>query len=233
MARVDTLLVSSRGQPVMVRLHPAAIENDILLVADASLLRNRVLRASRTAPLVLDALAHRHTRVVFDEYHQGEGVGGTMAGVLISWSATHPVGWMVWQMLVVALIALCFGAVRFGPIREGIVRTRRSPLEHVQALATALSAARGHEVAIGAIVRGLRRRLSSASTIATSARATGDHRPPDDWRAWLDSLVKHAPNDRARASAEALQRASAAPEPETAVLTAANAVEDLWTDMRP
>ncbi|MEO7962747.1 MAG: hypothetical protein ABIT38_02425 [Gemmatimonadaceae bacterium] len=232
-SRVDSLLVTTRSRLVMARLHLGNSNRTVVLVADASLLRNRVMRESRSAPIVLDAIARDHQRVVFDEYHQGDKIGGTMAGVLISWSTENPIGWMVWQLLAVGLIALCFGAVRFGAVREGIPRARRSPLEHVRALATALSAANGHEIAISAIVRGLRRRLAPAATTSTTRRATADGRSTDDWRAWVDDIVRHAPNERARASAQALRRAADSPEPDTAVLAAANAVEDLWTDMRP
>lgn len=227
LARVDTLLVTGAGKLAMARLHRAGLDRRILLVADAALLRNRVMRESATAPLVLDALAGRSRRVVFDEYHHGFGAGGSMIAVLLSWSARNPFGWMAWQLAAVGLIALLTGVVRFGPVRAGIPRARRSPLEHVRALATALSAARGHEVAIGAIVRGLRRRLSPAGSPRAEPRAR------DDWRPWLDSLVTHAPTPRARQSAEALRRAADSPEPDSAVLAAANAVEDLWKDVRP
>ena len=127
-ARVDTLLLTESGRVVMVRLHMTGFEREILLVADAALLRNRVMRTSATAPVVLDALAGRNRRVAFDEYHHGYGPGGSMAAVLLSWSARSPFGWAAWQLAVVGLIALLAGAVRFGATRAGIPRARRSPL---------------------------------------------------------------------------------------------------------
>jgi hypothetical protein len=225
-ARIDTLVTNANRHPVAVRLARGDGSGDVTLVADAALLQNRVLRESRTAPVLLDALIGGNGRVVFDEYHQRFGEGGSMARIALAWSARNPIGWMTWQLVAVALLALVAGAVRFGPVRPAIPRTRRSPLEHVRALATALSASHGHAVAIGAIVRGLRRRLSPASTTVAD-------RSRDDWREWLDSLVRHAPSPRARTSAERLLRAADDPQPDAAVLAAAHAVEDLWKDLRP
>jgi hypothetical protein len=133
-------------------------------------------------------------------------------------------GWLVWQLVAVALIALLAGAVRFGPVRAAIPRTRRSPLEHVRALATALAAANGRRAAIGAMVRGLRRRLAPASSHAS---------PHDEWRPWLATLVERAPNSQVRANAERLAQLADHPDSDTAVLSAANAVEDLWSSLRP
>ncbi|MBK6489258.1 MAG: hypothetical protein IPF98_20945 [Gemmatimonadetes bacterium] len=222
--RTDTLLVTTSGKLAMLRLTVAPYQRSVVLIGDVSLVRNRTLRHSSTSPLVLDAVLPRSGRLVFDEYHQGFGTGGSMARVAIAWSAGHPVGWMVWQLLVVGLLALGAGAVRFGPVRAAIPRARRSSLEHVRALATALAAAQGHRVAIGALVRGLRRRLA-VSTDRVAAR--------DDWRPWLAGLAHHAPNTQVRDAAERLERLADHPESETAVLSAANAVEDVWHSLRP
>ena len=86
------------------------------------------------------------------------------------------------------------------------------------------AAAQGHRVAIGALVRGLRRRLA-VSTDRVAAR--------DDWRPWLAGLAHHAPNTQVRDAAERLERLADHPESETAVLSAANAVEDVWHSLRP
>lgn len=232
-SRVDTILVTTEGRLVMATVHLANVARTITLVADEGILRNRTMRVSPSAPVVLEAVARGHSRVVFDEYHQGVRAGGSMANVLIDWSITNPAGWMGWQLLGVGLIALLFGAVRFGPVLPSIDRARRSSLEHVQALATALAAARGHAIAIDALVRGLRRRLTPMSPSLPSRRAPGETHTRGDWRPWLESLVRHAPNDRARASADAVLASINSPKPDTAVLTAANAVEDLWNDLRP
>ena len=224
-AATDTLLVNARGRAVMLRLTVAPHGRTVVLLSDAALVRNRSLRTGATATAILDAVLPREGRIVFDEFHQGYAEGGSMAAVVLDWSRRNPLGWMVWQWVAVGLIALLAGAVRFGPVRASIRRERRSSLEHVRALATALAASRGHRTAVGAMVRGLRRRLAPG------------HPPParsrDDWRAYLAALQAHAPNPQVRASATALERLADHPESDTAVLRAANAVEDLWHSLRP
>jgi hypothetical protein len=147
---------------------------------------------------------------------------------VLSWSVRHPAGWFVWQLALVGLVALLASGVRFGPVVRSIPRRRRSALEHVRALATALAAARGHDVAVGAIVRGLRRRLAPASHRGAPSRPARD-----DWQAWLDSLVRHAPTAKAEDRARVLRRLASANQPNAAVRAAANAVEDLWEELRP
>lgn len=220
----DTLLSTEDGRVAMLRLTVAPHGRTVVLVGDAALLRNRTLRGGDVAPIVAAAVLPRDGRLIFDEFHQGYGPGGSMARAALDWSRRNPLGWMTWQLAVVGLMALLAGGVRFGPVRAAIPRRRRSPLEHVRALATALAAARGHREAVGAMVRGLRRRLASPATPGAGR---------DDWRAWLASLAAHAPNAKSRADAERLVRLADAPEPATAVLSAAHAVEDLWHSLRP
>jgi hypothetical protein len=74
------------------------------------------------------------------------------------------------------------------------------------------------------MVRGLRRRLAPALSHAS---------PHDDWRPWLATLVERAPNSQVRANAERLAQLADHPDSDTAVLSAANAVEDLWSSLRP
>src|SRR6185436_13746413 len=132
-----------------------------------------------------------------------------------------PWGWLVWQAAIVGVVALLFGAVRFGRARAVIGRSRRSPLEHVRALATALAAAKGHDVAIAAIVRGLRRRL-----LPPALRTRGD------WRQWLAQLGRSTRSEQGRAALVTLETLTRPGQPSIAVLRAANAVEDLWEDQR-
>jgi hypothetical protein len=219
--RVDTLLVSRGGQLIAVRLTRGDLDQRVILVSDVELFRNRALRYTEAGPFVLSLVSGKYDRVVFEEYHHGFGAAGSLAGAVLAWSKRSPWGWLVWQAAVVGLMALLFGATRFGPARPVIGRTRRSPLEHVRALATALAAARGHDVAIAAIVRGLRRRL-----LPPALRTRGD------WRQWLAGLNRSARSDRARASLATLETLTRPGQPSIAVLRAANAVEDLWEDQR-
>src|SRR5207244_11132739 len=78
------------------------------------------------------------------------------------------------QLLGVALVALAVTAVRFGPARSVIERRRRSPLEHVEALAAGLEGAGGVDTAVGLTVSGLRRRLGRVGLLPAGAE-----------RAWL------------------------------------------------
>ena len=120
------------------------------------------------------------------------------------------------------LLALLFGSVRFGPARPGIPRARRAPLEHLRALAAALASARGHDVAIGAMVRGLRRRL-----VPPGLRTRGD------WRVWLTRLGGTTLSPRARGAMALLDSLTRPGQPSSSVLRAANAVEDVWEDLKP
>jgi hypothetical protein len=139
----------------------------------------------------------------------------------VSWSLRSPWGWAAWQLTVVGLIALLASGIRFGPTWSVISRRRRSPLEHVRALATALAAAHGHGVAIETLIGGLRRRLSSGAA------------PRGDAHGWLETLVASLRSSKARAAARTLLDLTARPEDASSVLVAAHAVEDVWEELRP
>ena len=221
MKRVDTLLMSKGGQVVALRLTRADVDRQVILVSDVEPFRNRALRYTDAGPFVLSLVVGKYDKVVFEEYHHGFGAAGSLAGAVLAWSKTSPWGWLVWQSAIVGLVALLFGAIRFGLARPAIGRTRRSPLEHVRALATALAAARGHDVAIAAIVRGLRRRL-----LPPALRSRGD------WRLWLKQLERSTRSERGRAALATLTTLTRPGQPSIAVLRVANAVEDLWEDQR-
>lgn len=214
-----TLLSSTRGA-VAVRIDSAIGTHAVILVADVSLFRNSTLRDSGAGVFALQLLAP-YRRVIFDEYHHGYGPSGSLAAATIAWSRQSPWGWMVWQLAAVGLLALLFGAVRFGPAIPVIVRRRRSPLEHVDALATALSAAHGHDQAIAAMVRGLRRRLASPLL-----------RSGSDWREWLRQLDRRAVTPAQRDALDTLLGLTAPGQPASSVLRSAHTVEDIWQNLR-
>ena len=218
--RVDTLLATARG-PVALRLERATGGHDVILVADPGLFANRQLRETRAGPFVLSLLARRYDRVTFDEYHQGFGPSGSLARALFSWSLRSPLGWGVWQAALAGTLALIVTGVRFGPPRALTERKRRASLEHVRALATALAAARGHDVAIDSLVQGLRRRLSP-----------GARRTRESARTWLASLEQQTMPPPARAALRELETLAAPGQNEEAVLRAANDVEDVWDTLR-
>jgi Domain of unknown function (DUF4350) len=220
--RVDTLVVSTSGRVVALRLLRADGGGDVLLFADAAPFRNRALRESDAGPFILGLFVGRYRRAIFEEAHHGYAEGGSLAAATLEWTWRSPWGWAMWQLALVGLLALLAGGVRFGVPRRVVERRRRSPLEHVRALATALAAARGHDVAIRAIVEGLRRRLLPA----------GQH-SRGDWREWLVHLGNQVQTPRAREATRTLLTLTRPGQSPEGVLRAANAVEDVWEELRP
>jgi hypothetical protein len=221
-SRVDTLLVTTKGDLVALRLQRTPGGPWVYLVADEDLFRNRSLRDTDAGLFVLGWLSGQHDEVIFDERHHGYGTEGSLGKYVMAWSRASPWGWLFWQATIVGLLVLLFRIVRFGPIRPGFNRTRRSSLEHVRALATALSAAHGHDEAIAAMIRGLRRRL-----VPAGARSRGD------WREWLSEMHQHAGTAKAKALTADLITLSQPGQPSASVYRTANTVEDLWTELRP
>ncbi len=217
----ETLLVAAGHRVSALRLTREDDGREITLLSDVGLLRNRALKETDAGVFVLGLFAGRYTRAIFAEAEHGFGEGGSLAGATLEWSRRSPLGWAGWQLAVVGLLVVLAGAVRFGPVRHVIVRRRRSPLEHVRALATALSAARGHDVAIAAMIRGLRRRLNP------TVRTRGEVRP------WLAQLAANVRTPRAQNAVQSLEQLTRPGQPATSVLTAANAVEDVWEELSP
>lgn len=218
---IDTLLVASGGRIEALRLHIGETRQ-VTLVADDNLFRNRSLRSSDAGPIVLGLFYRRYERVIVDEFHQGHGDSGSLFDATFAWSRRSPWGWAVWQAAVVGLLALLIGAIRFGAASSTIPRQRRSSTEHVGALATALAAAKGHDTAIALVVQGLRRRLAPAGF---GVRA--------EMHGWLNNLEHNVSSSRARAAVRSLQALTRPGQPGTGVLEAANAVEDVWEELRP
>jgi len=217
---VDTLLVNADGAPVMLQLHLA--ESSVLLASDAVVFTNRSLRETEAGPYVLALVAGRYPRVVFDEYHHGFRSGGSMMAVVLDWMGQSPWGWALWQFLAVSVVALAMAAFRFGPAFRSQNRSRRSPLEHVRALSAALAAARGHDVAVRLMIEGLRRRLSPKGQALRS-----------DVAPWVDRLADNVRTPASREAVGTLQQLMRGPVQADGVLRAANAVEDVWQDLKP
>jgi hypothetical protein len=220
-SRVDTLMLTVRDRPVAVRLeYPGG--RVVTLVADDRLFRNRAMRNSAAGEFVVGLVTPRYRRLVVDEYHHGYQASGSLGGAALDWSGRSPWGWAVWQLVAIGVIALLAAGVRFGPVRSAVERRRRSAMEHVRALATALAAARGHDVAVRLMIQGLRRRLSRGSR-ATSA----------DLEVWLEGLAPSVRTDRGREALASLTALSRRPPDADSVLVAANAVETLWEELKP
>ena len=214
------------GRPIIVRLRYRG-GGRAVLAADPEYFRNRSWRDS-DVPLVVTPLLlppaspARRGRVSWDEYHHGYGREGSISGAVLGWLARSPGGWAILQVVAVALVALAAAAVRFGPALTVIERRRRSPLEHLEALAAGLEGAAGVETAVGLIVSGLRRRLSR-----------GGYAPSGDPRQWLLALELATPTPRGRAAVRRLQQIITHPGGPERVLAAAQAVEDVWEELHP
>ena len=219
--KVDTLLRAPSGAPLAVRVYRSE-GGSVTLVADPAIFTNRALRESEAGEFALSLVPPRIGEVVVDEYHHDYGAHGSLTGAILSWSGRTPLGWALWQLAVVGVLALVAGMARTGPIRALSSPSRRSALEHVGALARTLAASKGHDVAVLALVRGLRRRLSA------------DGRPArDDPRAWLAALLPRVRGGTARRAVAHLMELTRPGQGTSEVLAAANAVEEIWQELRP
>lgn len=221
-AAQDTLLRTERGKPVILRLrYPGG--GMVTLAADPGYFRNRAWRTTDVPYFAIPLLTPaKRGRVTWDEYHQGFGRGGSLEGAVLDWLTRTPAGWALLQLAGVGLVALAVSAVRFGPARSVIDRRRRSPLEHVDALAVSLQRAGGVDTAVALIVAGLRRRLGRAGVVRL-----------DEQRAWLNALELTLPTTRARDAVRRLQQAETQPGGAERALAAAQALEDVWEELRP
>lgn len=223
--RRDTLLRARDLRPVALRLgfHDGG---EVVLLADARYLRNRALKETDAGLIVLGWFADGRTRwVTVDEYHQGSGAKGSMFGLFAAswrWLTANPGGWALLQLAAVLLVGLAVSAVRFGPPRVVIERRRRSPLEHLDALAAGLEGAGGVDTAVALTVSGLRRRLGRSGIM-----------PPEEQRSWLAALELALPTAAGRDAVRRLQRVISEPGGPERALAAAQAVEDVWEELRP
>jgi hypothetical protein len=219
----DTVVAAVNGRPVVLRLHYAG-GGTITLASDVGWFRNQLWRDTDVPYVVLPLLIdqQRRGRVVWDEYHQGFGrESPSMAALTWDWLLHSPAGWAILQLVAVGLVWLAVTAVRFGPARSVIERRRRSPLEHLEALAAGLESAADSGTAVQRIVAGLRRRLSRAGQVGGP-----------DLQAWLETLELATTSARGRGAVRRLRHLITQRGGEHA-LDAAQAVEDVWEELRP
>ncbi len=190
----------------------------LLVVSDDMWFSNRLMRQTDAGVWTLGFLLRQpYRRIVFEEYHHGIGAGGTLWSIAWRWATTSAWGVTLWQLLLVGLLALGAAAVRFGPPIPRPLPSRRSTLEHVDALAEVLRAARGHQLATRLIVSGLGRRLAIAGRPETSTV--------------LSRLDSSAVTVRGRAAVARLKELVARSEGEAGVLSAATACDTLWKEL--
>jgi len=223
----DTVVVALNNRPAILRLRYRG-GGTVTLAADPSWFTNRAWRDTNLPVALLPLLTprpERPGRVAWDEYHQGFGVGSgdSFSGQTLGWLVSNPAGWAILQLIAVGLVWLAMTAVRFGPAQPVIDRRRRSPLEHLEALGAGLENAADVETAVQRLALGLRRRLSRTGQVGN-----GNLLP------WLQSLELAVRGTRGRAAVRRLQHLlTARDRDEQRVLNAAQAVEDVWEELRP
>jgi hypothetical protein len=226
---VDTIMAALNKRPVILRLRYRG-GGAITLAADHRWFTNQIWRDTDVPIVALPLLTPRPGRpgrVVWDEYHQGFGERGgpSVAASTWTWLRTTPGGWVILQLIAVGLVWLAMTAVRFGPARDVVERRRRSPLEHLEALGAGLESAGDADTAVQRMAQGLRRRLSRAGHTGAGTVA-----------AWLEGLELAMRGPDGRAAVRRLHRLLIARDPgrePARVLSVAQAVEDVWEELRP
>ncbi|HEX2189182.1 MAG TPA: DUF4350 domain-containing protein [Longimicrobiaceae bacterium] len=169
----DAVFTTSDAEATVVELRMG--RGRVVAWSDAGPLRNRALRESgaahafaRTAAI---AMAPGDT-LRFDEYHQGYRGDGSPVAATLRFLRDQPAGRMALQLGAVGLLLLMAAGRRFGaPIPPPPAR-RRSPLEHVDALAGAYRQAGARATARRLLLAGLARRLGRAGP--RDARGEGE-----------------------------------------------------------
>jgi len=141
---------------------------DVVVLSDAGFFRNINTRGgagSVFAVRLFEWLDPAHDRpLVFDEYHQGFGERQNTPGVIRDALLHTAPGRMFVQLAVAGLILLlAYGVRPIAPVRRRSIE-RRSPLEHVGALARAYQRAEATRTGTQRLLRGLRRRRPLGAT---------------------------------------------------------------------
>lgn len=198
----------------------------VFLLADSRYVANEDLKDTDAGRVLLpEFLRLEPATVTFDEFHHDFGQNGSLYGAAMSWMTRAPLGWAMIQLVLVSLLVIGARAVRFGPALEVVHRERRSPLDHVDALATGLARARRDSAAVTLLVDGLRRRLGRPGS--------AEHASAERLSAWLDTLKLATPTDAARGAVDRLKAALNQPADKGQVLAAARTVEELWEALQP
>jgi hypothetical protein len=175
----ETLLAVD-GKPVAITF-PVG-EGRVIAISDPRPLTNARLRRSGAALLVVRAVAEAGDTLFFDEYHQGFSGEGSLRGGTLSMIRRFVTGAVAVQLLVVVALLMWAGARRFGaPLLPPPAR-RRSPLEHVEALAGAYRQAGARRTVRRLLMAGMARRL-------------GRRTPPDERAAaeMLERMARQSP----------------------------------------
>ncbi len=158
--------VDSIQRPTLVLGHQFG-RGYAIAVAPAEIATNQALRQPRVAIAIVRAIqfansaASQRSRsnvVTFDEYHHGFGTHADMVAAVEYALTETPVGRMTIEIIAAALVLLlAFGVRSLAPVSIPPV-SRRSPLEHVGALAHAYAQVNARTLGTNRLIRGLRRR---------------------------------------------------------------------------
>lgn len=218
------LLRTTTGRFVALRLDYDG-GGRVILLADGAFVSNRALRETDAGVAVLGWLLESDpARIIADEYHQGFGRSGSLFAAAWAWLLSAPAGWLILQLVAAGILGLVVVAVRFGPPRSVIERRRRSPLEHVDALAVGLERAQAHRTVVALLVAGLRRRLSRVGRLRRERRG-------GDLDRWLRGLALAARTPEARRTVQRLAYLLHEPGGDEHVRDTALAVEDVWNSL--
>ncbi|MDQ6828235.1 MAG: hypothetical protein M3081_05155, partial [Gemmatimonadota bacterium] len=158
-------------------------EGRVIVVADPNMLRNGVVRRGEAGVMAvrsLEWLGQPHGRpLLFDEFHHGFGQHGGTWHVLARGLFGTRAGRTTAQILIAGLVLLVAAGARPIPPRNRVIIERRSPLEHVGALARAYQQIGATRLATRRLVHGLRRRHPLGASIPddTYLAAVGDRHP--------------------------------------------------------
>jgi len=179
MPRSSTVFLSAESPASSNMRIPVAIgfplgRGRVAAVSDANILRNDVIRVCRwnagfAAVRMIEYLSvDSRRRIIFDEFRQGFGKQPNVNRAILSTLTNTPPGRAITQLALAAIVLLAaIGPRPISPHPQTRVE-RRSPFEHVDALASAYGQAHATKIATQRLVRGLRRRIAGTKSTGVS-----------------------------------------------------------------
>ena len=179
-ARVDTLVRGmTTAQQTAVGVGFPLGKGRVAVIGGSDVFSNTAIRSCRWAADVAAMKLIEYTRpardstpppvLVFDEFHHGFGVHGGSIKAATNYLVRTGSGRMLAQFVVAGLLLLFAAAPRPLVPRDDMHVTRRSPLEHAEALGRAYEDVRATRTATATLVGGLRRRTRGIVVIPASA----------------------------------------------------------------
>lgn len=199
----------------------------VVVYSDADLLRNDVVRICKwdIGPRVMQSLdwvsGGRRRTLVFDEYDQGYGRQPSTPRVIQQFLFGSIAGRGIAQILAAALVLIFALGVRAIPPKDVPRIERRSPLEHVDALARAYERIGATRLVARRLAAGLRRRHGRGVWSARAA-STG---PGDADERFLSAVVAGHPG--VAADAQRILSAERLPVPPGGLQAVADAVDHI------